>query len=113
MCDEARQADYLRGQSGVEVEERRLHTATAMIYEAIIGEIAKLVPEQSFIKQPSHMTAPLHAFVQRKHSHKGVSTEILAAALNVVVSQARHLGPNKTLLGDFLLRFLTNEVMKQ
>ena len=63
-----------------------------MIYEAIIGEIAKLVPEQSFIKQPSHMTAPLHAFVQRKHSHKGVSTEILAAALSAVVSQARHLG---------------------
>ena len=37
-----------------------------MIYEAIIGEIAKLVPEQSFIRQLSHMSVPLHAFVREK-----------------------------------------------
>ena len=37
-----------------------------MIYEAIIGEIAKLVPEQSFIRQLSHMSEPLHAFVREK-----------------------------------------------
>ena len=38
-----------------------------MIYEAIIGEIAKLVPEQTFIRQLSQMSrVPLHAFVRKK-----------------------------------------------
>ena len=40
--------------------------AGTMIYDAIIAEIAKLVPKQSFIRQSSHMTGPLHAFVRRK-----------------------------------------------
>ena len=39
-----------------------------MIYDAIIGEIAKPVPEQSFIRQASHMTKPFHAFVRWKYS---------------------------------------------